>query len=445
MNRIFLLLLLVGVYVLLDIYAWQAIRHLIQGRAPWLRTTVLIVYIGLSIYLPLSLLLYNGLDVERFRIARIILSTAFFAIIMGKLFMVVLLAVDDLGRGLRWVAAQFGSSGAATPTGTEGGATPGTSAPAPGNGNIISRSEFLTKTALAAAVLPGAAMSFGIISGAHDYRIRRKTIYLPNLPKAWHGVTLAQLSDIHSGSFFNKTAVQGGVDMLLDLKPDLVFFTGDIVNDETSELRDYAPVFARVKAPLGVYATLGNHDYGDYRRWASPQAKAKNLQDLVTAETQMGWQMLRNENRILTQSGEPLAIIGVENWGVGRFSRYGNLQEAYQGAEEAPVKLLLSHDPSHWDAQVRPDTPDVDVTFSGHTHGFQFGVEWGNFRWSPSQYVYKQWAGLYKAGQQYLYVNRGFGYIGYTGRIGILPEITLFTLERGTPPAKHTKETHWRA
>ncbi|HNP07831.1 MAG TPA: metallophosphoesterase, partial [Cyclobacteriaceae bacterium] len=202
------------------------------------------------------------------------------------------------------------------------------------------------------------------------------------------------------------------------------------VNNQTSELKDYFDVFNKVKAPLGVFSVTGNHDYGDYHRWESANAKAQNFQDLIRAHKELGFDLLQNENRWLEAEGERIAILGNENWGAGRFAKYGKLDQAYSGTEEAPVKLLLSHDPSHWDAQVRQNYKDIDIMFAGHTHGFQFGVEVGGFKWSPSQYIYKQWAGLYREEDQYLYVNRGFGYLGYPGRVGIPPEITIVTLKR---------------
>jgi predicted MPP superfamily phosphohydrolase len=218
--------------------------------------------------------------------------------------------------------------------------------------------------------------------------------------------------------------------MLLKEKPDVIFFTGDLVNNQTSELKDYFDVFNKVKAPLGVFSVTGNHDYGDYHRWESANAKAQNFQDLIRAHKELGFDLLQNENRWLEADGERIAILGNENWGAGRFAKYGKLDQAYKGTEEAPVKLLLSHDPSHWDAQVRQNYKDIDIMFAGHTHGFQFGVEVGGLKWSPSQYIYKQWAGLYREEDQYLYVNRGFGYLGYPGRVGIPPEITIVTLKR---------------
>lgn len=294
----------------------------------------------------------------------------------------------------------------------------------------ISRSQFLAQSAIIAGSVPVVAMTFGIVSGAHDYRIRRQRLSFPHLPSAFDGIRIVQISDIHSGSFFNKTAVRGGVEMVLKEKPDVIFFTGDLVNEETREVDGYIRVFDKVKAPLGVFSITGNHDYGDYRIWSSQEAKQQNFQDLVVAHRLLGWDLLMNEHRFLRVDGDALPLIGIENWGTGRFPKYGKLDIAYRGTEDMPFKILLSHDPSHWDAQVRPEYPDIDLMLAGHTHGFQFGVEAGGIRWSPSQWIYKQWAGLYQEGQQYLYVNRGYGYIGYPGRIGVLPEITVFELKK---------------
>ncbi|MEO7991233.1 MAG: metallophosphoesterase [Chryseolinea sp.] len=339
--------------------------------------------------------------------------TGLVSVYFSKLFAVVILFIDDLSRGVKWLANFFYK-------GTDGNM--------PGEG--ITRSEFLSKTALVAAAIPFGTMAYGIISGAHDYRVKRLTVKLPNLPKSFDGIKLAQISDIHSGSFFNKTAVKGGVEMLMNEKPDLIFFTGDLVNNETTEVRDYIDIFNKVKAPLGVYSITGNHDYGDYKPWVTKEAKEKNFKDLVQVHKLMGYDILMNEHRFIEVGGEKIAILGNENWGGGRFAKYGKLDLAFNGTEEAPVKLLLSHDPSHWDAQARKLYPDIDMMFAGHTHGFQFGVEIGNFQWSPSQYAYKQWAGLYHEDKQYLYVNRGFGYLGYPGRIGMPPELTIIELKR---------------
>ena len=300
--------------------------------------------------------------------------------------------------------------------------------PAAASGQKMTRSEFLSRTGVIVATAPVVMLSKGIISGAYDYQLREVALTIPNLPKAFHGLRIGQLSDIHSGSFFNPTAVKGGVEMLLKAKPDLIAFTGDLVNDRADEMADYQRIFAQVKAPLGVYSVLGNHDYGDYTSWPSAQAKARNLQHIKDLQRAMGWRLLLNEHELLTQGGEQLAIIGVENWGAGRFVKHGDLQQAAQGTEQAATKILLSHDPSHWDAQVRPQYADIDLTLAGHTHGMQMGIEVGSFKWSPSQYIYEQWAGLYQKGPQQIYVNRGFGYHGFPGRVGILPEVTILEL-----------------
>jgi predicted MPP superfamily phosphohydrolase len=345
---------------------------------------------------------------------RSFILTGLVAVYISKLFGIIVLFLDDIQRGIKWLAHFFYK-------GPQGEGLPG---------KAIPRSEFLTKAALVATSIPFGAMAYGVISGAHDYRVRRVTVKLPNLPKGFDGLRIGQISDIHSGSFFNKTAVKGGVEMFLKEKPDVIFFTGDLVNNESDEVKDYIDVFGKLKAPLGVFSTTGNHDYGDYKAWDTLEEKKKNFQGLIQAHRELKFNLLMNQHRFLEQHGEKIAIIGIENWGAGRFSKYGKLDQAYRGSEEAAVKLLLSHDPSHWDAQVRPNYPDIDIAFAGHTHGFQFGIEAGGIKWSPSQYVYKQWGGLYQEGNQYIYVNRGFGYLGYPGRVGMPPELTIMELKR---------------
>lgn len=293
----------------------------------------------------------------------------------------------------------------------------------------IPRSEFLMRAGLITGVVPLAAIGVGIASGAYDYRVRYQTLKLPNLPKAFDGMTIGQISDIHSGSFYNKKAVLGGVEMLLGQKPDVIFFTGDLVNKLSSEVAGYQDIFSKVKAPLGVFSVLGNHDYGDYYDFPSAAAKKKNLADLITTHKNMGWDLLMNENRRLKINGEEIGILGIENWGeLSRFPKYGRMDLAVKDTDDLPVKLLLSHDPSHWRAEVLPKYPQIDAMFSGHTHGMQFGVRAEHFQWSPVEYIYKEWAGLYQQEKQQLYVNVGYGFLGFPGRIGILPEITIFTL-----------------
>ena len=399
---------------LLDLYIFQGAKTLLrQWSYRWRRATY-ILYWSVTAYILTSFLFYKLIGPQAISAHLQRWTTViFFIVYVSKLPALLFLVLDDLLRLGRWLLVRGQHKNRTLP------------------GEKISRSQFLVKASLVAAAVPATTLGFGILSGAYDYRLRRKRIVLPHLPKAFDGITIGQISDIHSGSFFNKTAVQGGVDMLMAEKPDIFVFTGDLVNHETAEVKDYKQLFSKATAPLGAFSTLGNHDYGDYRKWPSAAAKQKNLQDLYRVHAEMGWDLLNNENRFVEVDGERIAIIGVENWGAGRFSKHGDIAKAYRGSEEAPVKILLSHDPSHWDAQIRPGYPDIDLMLAGHTHGFQFGVEIGNFRWSPSQYMYRQWADLYREGNQFLYVNRGYGFIGYPGRVGILPEVTIIELVRG--------------
>ncbi|HWK58862.1 MAG TPA: metallophosphoesterase [Parapedobacter sp.] len=418
------------VLLLIDFYIYKALRatQLQWAASPlfpkiwWGYSLLLTICIFVSIYISIPLMF------------RSIILVAFFLTFISKFTFILILLADDIRRGGVWLKRLLipKKPKKAQVEPVQNSDSPLPEKPVKG----ISRSQFLTKAGILVAAAPMAPLGWGVISGAYDYRVRREKLYLPNLPKEFHGMKIGQLSDVHSGSFYNKTAVQGGVDLLLAEKPDVVFFTGDLVNYLANEMRDYQDIFAKVQAPLGVFSTLGNHDYGDYHFGPEPStAKTKNLQDVKDVHRVMGWNLLLNENRKLKINNEEIGIIGVENWGTGRFPKHGRLDLALQGTEEVPVKLLLSHDPSHWRAQVLSQ-PDVDVMFAGHTHGMQFGVRMGNIKWSPAQYIYKEWAGLYRQGQQQLYVNTGFGFLGYPGRVGILPEITVFELVKGEPQSR---------
>ncbi|NVO03126.1 MAG: metallophosphoesterase [Bacteroidetes bacterium] len=277
-----------------------------------------------------------------------------------------------------------------------------------------------------------------VISGGYKYRIKRQKVYLPNLPESFLNIKIAHISDIHAGNLVNKKAVEIGVDLLMNENPDIVFFTGDLVTYRTSEANEIKSILAKIQAPYGVFAVLGNHDYGDYAEWENPKAKEDNLNSIKEFFHEIGWKLLLNECEIIEKNEEKIAIIGVENWSKKRrFPKYGNLNKAVKGSKNIPVKLLLSHDPSHWESLVLPHHKDVAITFSGHTHGFQFGLGIKDWKWSPAQYFLKHWRGMYQSGNQYLYVNTGFGFIGMPGRIGMPPEITIMTLK------KRKKENHF--
>ncbi|GAB4455161.1 MAG: metallophosphoesterase [Bacteroidia bacterium] len=313
----------------------------------------------------------------------------------------------------------------------------------------ISRSEFFSQLAILFTFIPFAGFIYGIVRGAYKFKIHQVELFFDELPSSFDGLKIVQISDLHLGSFFNTKPVEKIVELVNKEHADIIFFTGDLVNNIADEAFPYKNILSQLKAPMGVYSILGNHDYGDYVLWESESKKKENLWQLIQLQKEMGWDILLNENRILEKSGEKIAIIGVENWGGNlHFPKYGKLDIAYKGVQSIPFKILLSHDPSHWDLQVSKEFKDIQLTLSGHTHGFQFGVEYGNIKFSPVKWVYKHWAGLYKLKhknflaenkkdsltknvEQYLYVNRGVGFIGYPGRLGIWPEITVIKLKRG--------------
>lgn len=296
----------------------------------------------------------------------------------------------------------------------------------------MGRRMFASKLALGVSAIPLGMMVWGIVRTAYDFKIHRPKIRFANLPKAFDGLKIVQISDIHTGSLQGDRQLQKAFDLIKAEKPDLIFFTGDIVNNRTDEAFPYIPILSQLSAPLGVFSILGNHDYGDYEQWPDEAAKAANMRQMLGLHKTLGWRLLLNEHVVIEKDSEQIALIGIENWGANlNFKKYGNFGKAHANTEAIPFKILLSHDPSHYAAEIENKYPDIDLTLSGHTHGFQFGVEIPGFKWSPSQYIYPQWAGLYPNGKQYLYVNRGLGCLGYMGRVGIRPEITVITLNRG--------------
>ena len=415
MQRFMFVIIVIVIYLAIDLYAFQLFKHAAEDYSEWLGKMLHIGFWVSSILLITGLLLFTtGALSTSPRWLRTLFQGLTLIVMLPKLMLALFAFIDDIIRGVRWVAQLFISNKEVVAENTNKG---------------ISRLDFIAQTGVAVASVPIIGGSWGILSGAHDYRIRRESIVLPNLPKSFHGLRIVQLSDIHSGSFWNKRAVTGGVELALSEKPDVIFFTGDLVNDRASETADYQDVFSKIKAPMGVYSVLGNHDYGDYVNWASASAKSQNLKDLMTVQAQMGWQLLLDENVKLRTGSDEISVIGIQNWSAkGRFPKHGDLKKAYANTQNSPVKLLLSHDPSHWRAQVIPEYGDIDIMLAGHTHGAQFGIESGNLKWSPVKYMYNEWAGLYQQDNQYLYVNRGFGYLGFPGRLGILPEITVIEL-----------------
>lgn len=398
--------------MLLDFYVFQIIKLVSQSAGPRTKSIIYVSYWAISVLALIVLFLLPLFE----NFPRSVRSTIF-AITIGlflcKLIASVFFLVDDIRRGIQWLTGKLFFNNTEGEEIESGG---------------VSRSVFLSWLGLAVGGSLFTSLIYGF-SNKYNYKVKRVSLKYPNLPESFKGLKIAQLSDIHSGSFTDKAAVQRGVEKVLLLKPDLILFTGDLVNNTAEEMLNYVDVFGQLKAPMGVYSILGNHDYGDYHNWPDLHSKKRNLDHLKEIHQQMGWRLLLDEHVPLEKESQQIALIGIQNWSaLKRFPKYGNLSKAYEGAEKYPFKILMSHDPTHWDAEVRTKFPDIDLMLAGHTHGMQFGVEIPWFRWSPVQYVYKQWMGLYEEGAQKLYINRGYGFIGYPGRVGILPEITLIEL-----------------
>ena len=398
----------------IDLYVFQVVKMLCSSSSQKTKTIIFTAYWTLSIAIIILFILLPLLNTDRWpkNLRNYVFVTIigfFFAKVLASVFFL----VDDLRRLIQWAVAKIFFRN-----------TEGESEVSEG----ISRSAFLSWLGIGIGGTLITSLIYGF-SNKYNYHIRHIPLAFSNLPPAFKGLKIVQISDVHSGSFDNKKAVDRGIQKILDLKPDLILFTGDLINDRATEMYGYEDVFARLKAPLGVFSTLGNHDYGDYVKWPTEEARDQNIEDLKKIQAGMGWRLLMNEHVVLEKDGQEIALIGIENWSAkARFPKHGKMWEAYPGAEKYPFKILMSHDPSHWDAEVRPKYGDIDLTLAGHTHGMQFGIEIPGFKWSPVKYVYDEWAGLYESGKQKLYVNRGFGFIGYPGRVGILPEITLIEL-----------------
>ena len=400
---------------LLDLYVFQALKTVSQQGSERGRQAIFISYWVVSFFTIATMLSFPYLQfLQTSKIFRnyvfAILIGLFLAKLIGSLFFV----ADDIRRGALLLMNKIFPLSGAQYMGPEGQGIP--------------RSTFLSWLGLGLGGTLFGTLLFGF-GNKYNYQVKKIKLSFKNLPEAFKGMRMVHISDIHSGSFQDIRAVNKGIDLILKQQADLIVFTGDLVNDRSTEMDPYQNSFGRLTAPLGVFSTLGNHDYGDYVQWPSAQAKVDNLEALKKVHANMGWRLLMNEHVVLEKKGEKIALLGIENWGAkARFPKYGKMNLAYPGTENIPFKILLSHDPSHWDAQILPEYPGIDLMLSGHTHGMQFGFENPYFKWSPVQWMYKQWAGLYEQGLQKLYVNRGYGFIGYPGRVGILPEITVIEL-----------------
>lgn len=294
------------------------------------------------------------------------------------------------------------------------------------------RRRFVSQVALAMAAIPFSSLLYGMTKGKYNFRVIKQTLFFPDLPEDFDGFTITQISDVHSGSFDDPEKINYAIDMINDQNADMILFTGDIVNTHATEMHPWIDTFNRIQPhEFGKFSVLGNHDYGEYVEWPSAAAKRQNFEDIKDLHRQIGFNLLLNEHTKIKKGNSELVLVGVENWGKN-FKQAGDLKKASEGLSKEDFKILMSHDPSHWEYEVKHDEKHYHLTLSGHTHGLQFGIEIpGIIQWSPVQYVYKQWAGLYENLGRYIYVNRGFGFHAYPGRVGIWPEITVFELKKG--------------
>lgn len=396
-------LFIAAIFLFLEVYIFQAIRTLTDNF--WIRLGYVIL--SLAIYSVLAYEITHFQRSDRSTVRAQISISLFLVFILPKVFIVLFLLVDDIFR--------------------TGGYLVGLTTK-PAENFFPERRKFLSLIGLGLGGVLSALFIDGITFGKYRHTVRRVKVKFANLPKSFKGYKVIQISDVHSGSFSDPGKLQHAIDLINEQNPDLVLFTGDMVNNVADEFKPFIPLFSKIKAKDGKFAVLGNHDYGDYVKWNSKDEQKKNLETLIDYQRQAGFDMLRNENRIIEKDGEKIYILGVENWGLKPFPQYGDIDKALENVPQDATKILMSHDPTHFDYVVKKHPKDIHLTISGHTHGMQFGLDLKNIKWSPVQYRYPKWADLYESEGKMLYVNRGFGVLGYPGRVGVLPEITLFEL-----------------
>ena len=402
---IFTFFILIVLIIALEIYTFQAFKTVSKSKL--VRFSFLAMSIAVYVYFFFITFSYNRSEGQtpQFQMAMGMLLT----VSIPKLVIILLLFGEDIYRLILKLISTF-SMGETKP--------------------LATRRKFISQLAIAIAAIPFASFIYGIIQGKYNYKVIKYRLSFDDLPEAFDGYTITQISDIHAGSFTNKEKIQYGVDLINDQKSDLLLFTGDIVNNKADEMDEWIPVFDKLEAKEGKFSILGNHDYGDYMDWKEPEDKVHNFEEVKNIHQKIGFDLLLDEHRYLEKDGQKIALIGVENWGKG-FNQSGDLKKASKEVQQEDFKILMSHDPSHWEYKVKKDDFNYQLTLSGHTHGLQVGIEIpGWFKWSPSKYVYKQWAGLYKEFGRYINVNRGFGYHAFPGRVGIWPEITVIELKK---------------
>jgi len=399
-------------YILVDIYAFQAVKTLTKHNWIYISYVILsLIVLGNFIYQFSQPNPSGGFSGGRGYAMGFVL-----AFMVSKILLTVFMFGEDIGRFVVAIFHKLFSTKASF--------------------EMPSRRTFLSQIALGVAAIPFASLLYGMYKGKYNYKVLNYTLYFEDLPDAFDGYRITQISDIHSGSFDNKEKIEYAVDLVNEQKGDTILFTGDLVNNKATEMDPWMETFSKLEAKDGVFSVLGNHDYGDYVEWESDQARLNNVAALKNVHSKMGWDLLLNEHRFLERNGERIALVGVENWGAGGFKKMGDLDLAGKGLSQKEFKVLMSHDPSYWQEKIKTDGNNYHLTLSGHTHGMQFGIEIpGWFKWSPVQYRYENWAGIYEEFGRYINVNRGFGYLAYPGRVGIWPEISVIELRKGSKPA----------
>jgi len=408
-----ILLIVLGINFLLDWYVFNGLKTLVSGWKSLLRRRLvlwgyLVVSVGVTVLFAMGVGSYR--TAQGMTPYHEWVLSLFLVFFITKVVFVVVLFLGDVVRLFYGLGRRIGGGG--------GSFVPG-------------RRRFISQAATLVAAVPFTGFLYAMLKGKYDYRVHKETLYFDDLPAAFDGFTITQLSDIHSGSFDNTAAMQRGIDLAKAQNSDLFVFTGDLVNNAAWEIEPYIKRFGSLKAPYGQFSILGNHDYGDYIEWGSEQEKKDNLERLKEHHATMGYRLLLDENVVIEKGGERISLIGVQNWGKG-FIQIGDLDKALQGVDKDTFKICLSHDPTHWEEKIRWHPANIHLTLAGHTHGAQFGVETDKVRWSPVEYRYLDWAGLANEKDRFLYVNRGFGFLAFSGRLGIWPEITVITLKKKT-------------
>ena len=410
MDKLLFFVIAAGLIVLIDMYAFQAFRTVFPlNTGPG--KIVAFIFWAFTAYLLVAIIASASLGMENIPSSlRKLTAAIFFFGLLAKLFAIFWLFGEDIFRTVAYGFQKVFRPNQAV--------------------DFASRRKFMSQLAIFSSFVPLVVLTYGVLRNAYNYKFHKVQLSFKKLPSNFKGFKIIQLSDIHSGSFNQTRPIERVVDKINAMEPDLILFTGDLVNDLAEEMDSYKAIFAKLKAKHGVMSVLGNHDYGDYAFGKDPSPeKEANFKAFLNLHKEMGWDLLRNENRMIERNGQEIAILGVENFSAhGRFATHGDLKKASAGVPKDHLQILMSHDPSHWDFEINKDYPQIDLTLSGHTHGFQFGIETKWLKWSPSQYMYQQWAGLYQKAEQYIYVNRGFGNLGYPGRVGILPEVTVIEL-----------------